>query len=715
MADVISRLKLESGEWDSKIKRAVGGLQQMESECRKVGGTLSVLEKDQLEYVKALGRMETVSRSARGKLSELKEAFTELSVQYNRLTDEEKKGDFGKALSSSLEQLKTRIGESKNELDSIGKSLGDAGKQSQQTGGFMDELAKRFTLNLDVMKMFNVGLKAAETALKVAKDAFFASEANVDEWGRTVQAAQSVYEGFLTAINNGDVSGFLTRIDEIVVAARKAYNELDTLGTMKTIQAPAMSKQEAENQRIRTMLMTGRWISAADGRKSANGLKDGDLLSKAQLQQLERQLQSGMQNIVSMTKNEVKQTGRAIDAYYNSLAKNNGMSLAEFRQGTSSWAEFSKRIKGSGDYEKFENEHTSLVRQFNPIMGEYEYKSVRDNVKNPYQKYANWDTFRVDKMGKNSYNELVGLIRQQQQQQQQMYSTMGQAYRTVNRVEGITPRGIMGGNGGGSGSGGSTGGKPEVWAPIAMQETSLAGIGLHSIADVDKAIKKQQGRLANTDSYFERMDAQTEIEKLEREKAFMLPNMNPFQDAFKHNFAKDLKNRDKDEDKEGKDESEKYEANVLEEAGKMVQGMQAITSGVEQLGIDLPQSIQNVTNGITSIISIISGIATILTAIQTIQTAQTFKFWSRGGVVHAAGGMVVPGNHYSGDLIPSMIQSGEVVLNKAQAGVLAHELEGPKNNAMRLETYVSGRDLKIVLNNDSEARGQGRFVTKVGG
>lgn len=706
MADSILRLKIESGSFDSKIKRAVTGLQQMESECRKVGGTLSVLEKDQLEYVKALGRMETVSRSARGKLSELKEAFTELSVQYNRLTDEEKKGDFGKALSSSLEQLKTRIGESKNELDSIGKSLGDAGRQSQQTGGFMDELAKRFTLNLDVMKLFNVGLKAAETALNVAKDAFFASEANVDEWGRTVQAAQSVYEGFLTAINNGDVSGFLTRIDEIVVAARKAYNELDTLGTMKTIQAPAMSRQEAENQRIRTMLMTGRWISAADGRKSSNGLKDGDLLSKAQLQQLERQLQSGMQSIVGMTKKEVKQTGRAIDAYYNSLAKNNGMSLAEFRRGTSSWDEFSKRTEGASALNRWKNEHA----RYNSLTRQYEYTAP---IPAELQKYEGWDTFRVDKMGKNSYNELVGLIRQQQQQQQQMYSTMGQAYRTVNRVEGITPRGIMGGGSGGSGGG--TGGKPEVWAPIAMQETSIAGIGLHSIADVDKAIKRQRGNLANAGSYYERMDAQTAIDDLEREKAFMLPNMNPFQDAFKHSFAQDLKNRDRSKDKEDEDDGEKKEEKLLDAAGKMVQGMQAVTSGVEQLGIDLPQSIQNVTNGLASIISIISGISTILITIRALQTAETVKFFSRGGVVHAAGGMVVPGNHFSGDLVPAMIQSGEVVLNKAQAGVLAHELSGKENNTMHLETSVSGRDLKIVLNNDSEARGQGRFVTKVGG
>ena len=707
MADVITRFKLETTQFDSKLRDSAKSVADLTNKLMIAGKDFDRFAEKNVEAAKALGSIAPSANNAKDKVKELVAAYNDAAKAYNMLTEEQKNSDYGKALADSLTQLKGKVTEAKQELYGLGKSLGDAGRQSQQTGGFMDELAKRFTINIDAMKLFNVGLKAAETALNVAKDAFFASEENVDEWGRTVLAAQSVYEGFLTAINNGDISGFLTRIDEIVVAARKAYNELDTLGTMKTIQSPAMSKQEAENARMRTMLMTGRWISAGDGRKSPNGLKDGDRLTKEQLQKIEKQLQNGMKKIVSMTKNEVKQTGKSIDAYYELLAKTNGMSLAEFRHGTSSWAEFSKRTEGASALNRWKNEHL----RYNSLTRKYDYTAP---IPAELKQYEGWDTFRVDKMGKNSYNELVGLIRQQQQQQQQMYSTMGQAYRTVNRVEGITPRGIMGGNGGGSGSGGSTGGKPEVWAPIAMQETSLAGIGLHSIADVDKAIKKQQGRLANTDSYFERMDAQTEIEKLEREKAFMLPNMNPFQDAFKHSFAKDLKNRDKDE-KQEEDKIEKTDAKVLEEAGKMVQGVQAITSGVEQLGIDLPNSIQNVTNGITSIISIISGIATILTTIQTIQTAQTFKFWSRGGVVHAAGGMVVPGNHYSGDLIPSMIQSGEVVLNKAQAGVLAHELEGPKNNAMRLETYVSGRDLKIVLNNDSEARGQGRFVTKVGG
>ena len=89
MADVITRLKLDSGEYDSKIKRATQGLLQMEEECRKVGGTLAVLEDEQKQYVQSLGQMDTVSRNVRGKLAELTAAYTELRVQYERLTEEE--------------------------------------------------------------------------------------------------------------------------------------------------------------------------------------------------------------------------------------------------------------------------------------------------------------------------------------------------------------------------------------------------------------------------------------------------------------------------------------------------------------------------------------------------------------------------------------------------------------------------------------------------
>lgn len=688
MADVISRLKLESGEWDSKLKRAVGGLQQMESECRKVGGTLAVLEKDQLEYVKALGRMETVSRSARGKLSELKEAFTELSVQYNRLTDEEKKGDFGKALSSSLEQLKTRIGASKQELEGVKREMGETSDAGKGMGGMLDALTSKFGISVKSLAGWGTAISAGKVALDVAKDAFMSSETNIDEWGRTVEGAKGAYESFLDTLNTGNWSNFFENLEKAINGGRDLYDALDRLGSVKSNNEAAIALAQAQVQELRVQKQQG---------------KDVD----KELAAAERRLKALRGQAVAAGKGAGETTAvNTIANYIGSMG--GGVNNATIRAAVAGIMK-----NGQSEFDKYQN----TVNQYENWSKAQGTTQRYNSLTRKYETVSYFDINLLTQDQQRRYKIAKAITEKEAEIQKgiNIYAQAVQEQAGISREEFRNNRYVLSGSGG---SGGSTGGKPEVWAPIAMQETSLAGIGLHSIADVDKAIKRQRGNLANAGSYYERMDAQTAIDDLEREKAFMLPNMNPFQDAFKHSFAKDLKNRDKDE-KQEEDKSEKTDAKLLEEAGKMVQGMQAITSGVEQLGIDLPQSIQNVTNGLSSIISIVSGIATIVAAIQTLQTIQTstsiIPGMSRGGVVHAAGGTVVPGNHFSGDLIPAMIQSGEVVLNKAQAGVLAHELEGPKNNAMRLETYVSGRDLKIVLNNDSEARGQGRFVTKVGG
>jgi hypothetical protein len=53
----------------------------------------------------------------------------------------------------------------------------------------------------------------------------------LDEWGRVVASSESVYHGFLDALNTGDISGFLSRISSIISAARDAYDALDELAT----------------------------------------------------------------------------------------------------------------------------------------------------------------------------------------------------------------------------------------------------------------------------------------------------------------------------------------------------------------------------------------------------------------------------------------------------------------------------------------------------
>lgn len=151
MADSVVRLTVNSQEYDQKLKRAAEGLQRYVEGCRKVGGTLEVVEKDTLEYVKALGRMETTSRSATGKLSEMRKTFVELSAQYKQLTEQEKQSPFGKELAKSLDQLKARINDSRTQLEGINKEL--TGSKFGQFGSVIDTVGQKFGITGNLTEM----------------------------------------------------------------------------------------------------------------------------------------------------------------------------------------------------------------------------------------------------------------------------------------------------------------------------------------------------------------------------------------------------------------------------------------------------------------------------------------------------------------------------------------------------------------------------------
>lgn len=151
MADSILRLKVESQEYDAKLKRATQGLLQMEQECRKAGKSMNDMEAGNRQFVQSLGSMGTVSTTVRGKIGELSSSFISLRSQYNRLTEEEKKGDFGHALNASLEQLKRRVAEAKQELQEIKIELNDVGSSGgggMFSGGKLSGMLQVFGGNL---------------------------------------------------------------------------------------------------------------------------------------------------------------------------------------------------------------------------------------------------------------------------------------------------------------------------------------------------------------------------------------------------------------------------------------------------------------------------------------------------------------------------------------------------------------------------------------
>ena len=166
----------------------------------------------------------------------------------------------------------------------------------------------------------------------------------------------------------------------------------------------------------------------------------------------------------------------------------------------------------------------------------------------------------------------------------------------------------------------------------------------------------------------------------------------------------------KNNDKEGKGETK----SVSEEMSKITMSVSGIFNGIEQLGIELPQGLKDVLGGIQAVAGILTAISSLVTIITALQSAKSVPIigWAlaNGGVVHAADGYQVPGNRMSGDQVPAMLNSGELVLNKAQQGNLASQLQGGMG-AMQLSAIITGEQLRLVLNNNGRRTGRGEYVT----
>ena len=159
-------------------------------------------------------------------------------------------------------------------------------------------------------------------------------------------------------------------------------------------------------------------------------------------------------------------------------------------------------------------------------------------------------------------------------------------------------------------------------------------------------------------------------------------------------------------------EEDKREVSATQEFSKMTSGIQSIVGGIEGLGIEIPEGLNSVLGGIQSMITILSGISAIVTAIEALSAADTIIPFARGGIVpHAAMGWAVPGSRYSGDTTPILANAGEVVLNRAQQGVLAAALDDSERGGGYTPSHISGEQIWIALNRYTRRTGKGELVT----
>lgn len=161
MANSVVKLTIDSQEYDAKLKQAGKALNEYFDICKKGDRTFEVLDKDVIDAVQAMGKMETSCKTAGGQLRELQNSFRDMSLIYRRFTDEEKASPVGKAMAQSLSELKTRIQDTKKDLAAINQEL--SGSKFGQFGGVIDTIGHKMGLTANATELLT-----SKTALMYA-------------------------------------------------------------------------------------------------------------------------------------------------------------------------------------------------------------------------------------------------------------------------------------------------------------------------------------------------------------------------------------------------------------------------------------------------------------------------------------------------------------------------------------------------------------------
>lgn len=821
MADNILRLRVQSDEYDAKLKKAAEGIRHLAEVAHQGGGELTGLEKAELDYIKALGSMDTKSRTAAGSVRELESTYKELKVIYDQLNEVEKADEGGKALAASLEQLKQRAQEAKSQLDTATQSLNDNGQSAQQSGGILESLAGKFTLNIDALKLLDMGLSATKAALDVAKDAFFSTEGNIDEWGRTVKGAEGAYDVFLQTLNNGNWSNFFSNLQTAIQGARDLYDSLDRLGSIKSNNQAAIAIQQQQVQQLRLMKQQGQNVD--DQLKAAT-----QRLAQLQQQAVNAGKQAGSQMIGNTIRNGYnsqagagKITGASVDAAVRDIVTHGQAAFDRYAKTVNQFESDRSNYKTVTRSDMDGNRFTEQVFDINKLTKEQQKQynlaktitdreteiqkgitlyaqavnegaaAAREELKG--NRYALQGSGGSGGKGGKNTKEDIKYADDSIMAQEKLISDLTQKWKTASgelrdgylkdldaakaklkemtavdntpaftmaELESTSPQSIdLRGNNG----------KAQDNADIALAKFATSGTSnvdfssytsalqnaikdanvgseiyaqlSEQLSDSSQVSQLLQQYIANGITGAELGQTAQELkDKLisgEIDDSTIQTYVDQLNEQLKTKFSeeewpnvlitfdadtKKIVNAAQQQQKEAQEMAKDWRAagsaiqavgaamNQIEDPAAKVLG--TIAQAVATMAMSYAQaSLATAPSGWGWIAFAATGLATMMTSINAIKQA-TAGF--AGGGIYNGGGFV-PGTRYSGDNVMANggtvgLNSGELILNRAQQGIIAQELEGGSFDNLQLDTRVTAEEIIFILNNNGNRRGYGDFI-----
>ena len=664
MADVITRFKLETTQYDSALRDSAQSLTRLTHQLQLAGKDFDKFAQGHVDAARAMGKVESGANNVKDKLKDLVNAYNSVAGSYNNLTKEQQQTDFGKAMASSLQELQGRITQTKREIDSLNTD-------TKNTGGSFEDFQKIIGMNITKMASFGAALGVVKGALDVAKDAFFNNEEQLDEWGRTVESSESLYNGFLNALNTGDISGYLDNIGRITEAARAAYDALDELATFNAFNQINVEKTHTQ--------MTESMVDYREGNATKDDVKAAGEAYKKELKERKR-----------LEK----------DAYIEAVGKvaaERGVSKQDLLDAL------------SGNYGHYQD-----LKKVMPTGEKTEYV--------PGTMPGTKGTYRVYKVAQNDQERLGEALRHLNDTELESLQALGaQAERTGNEIASVDRQlsRILNGKGDTQKPTKPTNKETFVEGEIGAYEQAISELRKaekhissneawdelqHRIGELIIKVKELKGELKVVPaSVTDSLNAATDAQNKKTQDRLNDPN------TVSKGMADVVKRMERDQKKD--DKQQKF---FMDGFAKLTSGISGMASGFEALGIDLGKDFKEVIGGIQGITSILTAISTIVSAIEVIAGADALIPLAGGGIVpKAAGGRFIGGNSFSGDNVfagNAWVNSGELVLNRAEQGNLAAQLTGDGAGGY-IPSHISGEQIWVVLNRHTKRKGMGEIVT----
>ena len=559
-------------------------------------------------------------------------------------------------------------------------------KQAQQS---LKNFTSAIGVNMKSLSGMALAAGAVTTAIKVAKDAFFKNEQQLDEWGRTVEASKSLYSGFLNAINNGDISGFLSNINNITEAARAAYNALDELSTFNAF-------NQIQTQKTRT-----GFTEAMAGYRMGEG-------SKEDVQKAAKAYQEELRTRQKKEEEAYRQAVRKIAA----------------ERGVS-WGGLEQALTGKyGDYETLKNTKPTGKRIVNYGGGMF---GGGGSYEVPMAVTAQ------EKMGEalrqlndTELKELQALGAQAYRTSEEIAQIDKQMARVLNGRQPGSSGGGSGGRSGGSRSGG--GGNKTELTEMQQNQQTINDLTQEYVRISDNANEGTRQRQEEIRKEIQLLEQRNNLIKLYQEQAqgklmggeVQTEGLGTGGFAALPEIGKGLSDETMEKVREGMakmnqtaKESKQSFGLAANAAGALGSALAGIDDpGARAAGIVL-QSIASIAMGFAAasaspavtgtgwgwLAFLGAGIAALAT---TISTVHQLTGYAQGGIVK--------GNSYSGDNIyggpDAMVNAGELVLTRAQQSTLASALQGNGMQNMNIAGRIKGTD--IILSIDRSLKLEGK-------